>query len=222
VRIQATPQADSLIALHFELLAGNPVATEKIVTAALDSIIRILRRRHFLSRIPSDAITDAATDAMLTYFGQPGRYDPSRGELITYLVTIADFRVKDWLRSQSRRDGREISVGGTVELALYETIYPPEQREFEEGPGINNPDRFSPELDRLVLEILPDARDRCVLSLIVAGRTEVEMYASALGISELPPAERRAAVKRNRDRVLKRLQRRRHSFELARGSAGGG
>lgn len=222
MRIHATPQADSLTALHFEMLAGNPVSTEKIVTAALDSVIRILRRRHFHSRIPCDAIADAATDAMLTYFGQPGRYDPSRGGLIPYLVAIADFRVKDWLRCQNRRDGREISVGGPVELALYETIYPQEQKEFEEGPGMSNPDRLSPEMDELVEEILPDARDRSVLSLIVAGRTEVDAYASALGISELPPAERRAEVKRNRDRVLKRLQRRRHSFDLARGCAGGG
>jgi RNA polymerase sigma-70 factor, ECF subfamily len=213
VNFDEWPHLDALRPLHYRLLRGDPDSTEKIVALALSPVVRILAHRH--AGVLRDAISDAACDALLTYFRQPERFDPAKGRLLSYLVAIGDFRVRDWLRSQMRRDSREVSVGGSVELALCETNY--SRGAYAELAPFDNEGRLGPEMELLVHDALPDARDRDVLSLIIEGRTEVDVFAAVLGISELPHEERRAQVKRHRDRVLKRLQRRRAAFAALQG-----
>jgi FixJ family two-component response regulator len=99
---------------------------------------------------------------------------------------------------------------------LYEAKYYQDSQPNEQAASADE-HALSPEMERLVDEILPDPRDRKLLALIVEGRTEVDSYATALGISHLPEEERRVHVKRHRDRVLKRLQRRRAAFDAVRG-----
>lgn len=212
-------QTSTLSFLHARLLAGDPVATDRMVSECLRPVERILARRHMA--LPREAVTDAACDALLAYFRSPERFDPSRGHLLSYLVAIGDFRLRDWLRAQMRRDSREIHVGGTEELALFETnIQRSSYHHDTKVPG--NSDSVSPEMEMLVRDILPNERDRRVLALIVDGRTEVDAYAAALGILESPAEERRILVKRHRDRILKRLQRRRAAFDAVRGGDDGG
>ena len=67
-------------------------------------------------------------------------------------------------------------------------------------------------MEALLSEILSDPRDRRVWELVCDGRTPVEEFAAALGLQHLPPGDIRAEVKRQRDRVVKRVQRRREEF----------
>ena len=60
---------------------------------------------------------------------------------------------------------------------------------------------------RKVEDQVPSERDRRALRLILAGERSTGKLAEALELSDLPLTERRHAVKRHRDRLLKTLQR---------------
>jgi RNA polymerase sigma-70 factor, ECF subfamily len=196
---------DELPEIHLALLQGDLTASERLVRVCLTDLRRLLTRRHIA--LPREAVADAAHDAVLAYLSHPERYSEERGDLLNYLIHIADNKMRDWLRAYQRRASRELSVGGALELGLWEAKHNTgavDQRV--------DPDALAPEFEALIADILPDARDRRLLQLICGGRTPVEEFAAVLGIIDLPAEEMRAEVKRHRDRILKRVRRRRESF----------
>jgi hypothetical protein len=98
-------------------------------------------------------------------------------------------------------------VGGDVELARVEAKHVDER----DLCGME-PELLSPEVEALLSEALPDLRDRRVWDLVCDGRTPVEEFAAVLGLQHLPPSEMKVEVKRHRDRVVKKVQRRREEF----------
>jgi hypothetical protein len=56
-------------------------------------------------------------------------------------------------------------------------------------------------------EIIVEDGDREVLRLFLEDERDYEAYAAALGISHLAPEQKRAEVKRRKDRIEKRLER---------------
>ena len=101
----------------------------------------------------------------------------------------------------------EIPVGGTVELAQLEEKYL-----YKHPAADPEPDLLPPEVEALLVEILPDPKDRQLWELVRQGRTAVDDFAAVLELQHLPPAQRKVEVKRHRDRVVKKVQRRRAEF----------
>ncbi len=97
------------------------------------------------------------------------------------------------------RDGRHHR--GRVPWASVE-LGPPAGNE-----GVDDADTLAdhPELLAAV-DGLPPA-DRTVLDLILAGERDTDVFAAAMGIDRLPPADRAAEVKRAKDRVMAKLKR---------------
>ena len=60
---------------------------------------------------------------------------------------------------------------------------------------------------RRVYEALPDSRDRQFLDLMMDQVRETRAFAEVLGIENEDDAEQRRIVKRNKDRIKKRIQR---------------
>lgn len=193
-----------LAGIHRALLDGDPTAPRDLVHACSTPLYAILKRRFAF--LPREAVEDALHDALLALIAQPGLYDPSRGSLMNLLVHIGSNKLSDQLRKLHRRQA-EISVGGSVELADLEEKHL-EERKYRE----QEPDLLPPEVEALLREILPDPRDRRVWDLVCEGRAPVEEFAAVLGLQELPPSEMKAEVKRHRDRVVKKVQRRREEF----------
>jgi len=101
----------------------------------------------------------------------------------------------------------ELPVGGIVELAQWEQKYP------HVRPAADpEPDLLPPEVEALLVEILPDPKDGQLWELVCQGRTAVDDIAAVLELQHLPPARRKVEVKRHRDRVVKKVQRRREEF----------
>lgn len=57
----------------------------------------------------------------------------------------------------------------------------------------------------------PDERDRRAVLLVISNERSTDAFAEVWGVAELPPTERCAAVKRNKDRVKARIRRLRKS-----------
>lgn len=199
---------DSLLRLHRAMLAGDPRASERLADALAPRLRSLLRRRH--AAMPRECLEDAAVDALLAYLQQPERYDPARGSLLNYLTTIADRRISDFLRRQTRRP--EIFVGGSVELEVWAGNHYQESLE-EQAARHSDPETLPPECEALLREILPDPTDRRIWELVCRGRTAVAGFAALLDIAHLPPERQKAEVKRRRDKVVARIRRRRREWE---------
>lgn len=200
---------DQLLRLHDRICMGDPVAPDQLVSECLVPLQAALQRKWL--PLPSEEVVEAVLDAILAYLQRPDAFDPQRMSLAAYLKMIAQRRLTDALRRQSRLNIREISVGGVVELDRYgskrttgtESLMP------DDADGA---DTLPSELEELLQELLPDPRDRRLLHLICQGRQETSAYAAILGISSLPESDQRRVVKQHRDRILKRLKRRREEF----------
>jgi RNA polymerase sigma factor (sigma-70 family) len=202
--------------LHRDLCNGDPTAPEALVREFLTPLVRILRRRHLV--LPREMLVDAASDAIIALIQRPERFQPQRSSLLTFLVTIADRRLIDYLRAMNRRASREVYIGGAQNLG--ESLVSGEAHASYSVSDVT--DALPPEIQKLVADVLPDQRDRDLLDLICEGRNSIDEYASLLGLNGLPIQEQRAAIKRNRDRVLNRLRRRREEFRRIRGHGNDG
>jgi hypothetical protein len=203
VRKTAATEED-LASLHRRLLDEQPTAPQALVNACSGRLFAILKRRFAL--VPREEVQDAVHDALLALIARPSLYDPARGSLMNLLVHIGCKKLIDQLRKIERRSA-EIAAGGTVELAELEA-----KHLHEHGCAGMGPEPVPPEVEALLAEILPEARDRAIWELVLQGRTPVEEFVAVLGLGHLPSEEMKAEVKRQRDRVIKKVQRRREEF----------
>ncbi len=201
------PEEPELLVLLRALRDGDPDAPDRLISRCAPGLHAFLRSRFAF--LPAETRADAANDALLALISNPERYQPERGGSVsTYLAAIARHKALDALRTLQRQ--REIFVGGTVELALVEAK---NYRAHDETPlDPSDPDVLPPEAEALLNEILPDPRDRRLWECLSQGRTEVADVAPLLGLAALSPEQRQAEWKRHRDRVMKRVQRRRQEF----------
>jgi RNA polymerase sigma-70 factor, ECF subfamily len=190
--------------IHQDLLAGDPEAPRRLVSACQGRLHSILKRKY--AYLPREAVEDAVNDALLALIGRPERYDPGRGSLMNLLVHVGANKLKDHLRALVRREW-EIAAGGPVELERLEA-----NNAQEDAGKEADPEGLSPEVEELLQQLLPEPEDRRVWDLVCAGRTSVEEFSAALEIVHLPCEERKREVKRHRDRVIKKVQRRREDF----------
>jgi RNA polymerase sigma-70 factor (ECF subfamily) len=188
----AFPPPAAELALHERVLAGDPIAPADTFEVFMDPLVLALCSD--LSCGEDDA-HDGAIDALFAYLDDASRYDRGRGRLSTYLMNIAKKRVIDRLRSRRSAGRREGAFAEAVVLRL------PDPKERMET------DVEGRQLWQKVAEEVPDERDRRVLELVLAGERSTDVLAQALGLSGLAPDDQRRAVKQNRDRLMKVLER---------------
>ena len=191
-----------LLNLHERLLADDPVATADFFEMAAPILERYLRYQ-FPSLGPGvdpDIYILATHDALTDYFKDPRKYDPARSGLMTYLRLAAKRDLQNMLRKESRHaTGRnsldsvefDLSDGNDVSETVADNI---------------DAQRLSEDLTK---EMTPDEKD--VFLLMVEGERSTEAAAAALGIGHLSPRDKVREVKRVKDRIKKRIQRRRMS-----------
>jgi len=180
--------------LHERVVQHDPVASSDVFMTYMDRIVKILMRRLGCDE---DAAHDSAVEVIFTYTQQPGRYDPGKGRLFSYLLQAAKHRVADKRRSADARSRREQRFVSAVE---HDTRAPNEELEAQVEARLA--------VRRLVeRKYLKNERDGEALRLIVYGVRSTEQLAEAFGLSSLPKDELKRAVKRHRDRLMKVLER---------------
>jgi RNA polymerase sigma-70 factor (ECF subfamily) len=190
------------LALHLRLLAGDPLAPLETIESWLPELEKHLGLRYpTVASADDHFITTAAIDALLDYTTHPERYNPERSSLGSYLRMAATGDLINALRSD-RTQRREATSIHPVENLL-------RARNSDIEAVIENVDASA--VMQKVLEAFPEPIDRGMLSLILQGERSTGPYARLLGIEHLPVSEQRAAVKRHKDRIAKRLERLRES-----------
>lgn len=182
----------SLCQLHSRLIAGDRTAGDEI--AALTLAMLKPRLRRAFPRVAAEIIVDGIEDALVDYVLRPGRFDDARGvPLESFLYRASWCNVADALDAQVRRRSRE------VDFLRCQTI--------QEQPITQEVADVREDLQRYIALMAATTRERQALRLWLAGESRTEVFASALGLSELSLGEQRSELKRFKDRVLRRLKR---------------
>ena len=192
-----------LLELHERLLASDPVATSDFFKLVVPTLKRYLRYQFpsMKSSVDPDIYLTAIHDALTEYFKNPTRYDPSRSGLMSYLRLAAKRDLQNLLKKEARHAKGRAS---------------PKDVEFQQSDGNDIADKVADSIDaeRLSQEVTehmtPAERD--VFFLMVEGVRSTEAAALALGIEHLPVKDQAREVKRVKDRIKKRIQRRRLSL----------
>jgi RNA polymerase sigma-70 factor, ECF subfamily len=191
--------------LHQRVLERDPTAKADVFETLLDPLIDSLAFRWPGLR-GEDPLRDQAIDSVFNYLAAPERYDPQRCSLLTYLRMDAHGDLINAYRSpqqavqviplpeESRGDVRDRQRFRKVDAALISTdSYP------SDSPLAG--------LVRDVIDAFPDRRDREIVTLIMQGHRNTEVYAHVLGLSGLSAGEQEKLVNREKDRIRRRLRR---------------
>ena len=137
----------------------------------------------------------------MNYLAAPQKYDPSKKSLLGYLqMDAAGDLTNDYQRLKRERESRADSDVELEDLLRNSSI--------DEYPSDRDQVHMS---FAEVREALPDEKDRRAVLLLMEGERSTDAFARVWGLEELPPDDRFAEVKRNKDRIKVRLRRLRGS-----------
>ena len=207
--------------LHRRLLAGEPDAPADLVDALLLPLIRSTRSRF--PRLSDPTLVDSLViDALLAYVKEPGRYDPGRSSLWSYLTLVVHRDLLNALESERRRAAHETPLEDVeLRLADRKISVPIEEWVMRRLAPEGLPDRV--DLDEVKAEVdqaFREPGERALLQLYLDGVFRTEEFARVMGILHLPEAEQRRQVKRAKDRIAVRLRRIGQRLQARAGSLG--
>ncbi len=196
--------------IHARLCQGDPVASSELAMAFLEPLAVGLLRGN--PHVDPHLCEQAAEDAILTLIEDPDSYDPDRGRLGAYLKMSARGDLKNALDRERRLHSR-IEYLEEIELSDFG------RNSYQEGTDpATIVERENDERELLTRVVAPEVEhsftreEQCVLALMLKGERRTSEYARILGITELPEIDQRRAVKRAKDRIKRRMQRRRDTL----------
>lgn len=187
------PDTATATDLYRRLLTSDRVASSEFAAAFLEPLIAYLHAAY--PHADDHHRIEAAEDAVLSVIRNPAVYDPSRGNLLTFL-RMAARRDLDNIRAREQRHQRNREIRDCVELGT------------QDGNGFQDADLPSfddPGIAAIVATLSED--ERRVLDLMRTGERRTEAFAALLGVANRSVDEQRRVVKQVKDRVKKRFQR---------------
>ena len=188
-----------LLDLHNRLMSDDPVVTEqmfRILASELEGHLR-MQFRSLGVGVDPDIYLSAVFDALTDYFKNPGKYNPDKRGLMGYLKMASRRDMQNLLRKESRHAAGRVSLEGV---------------EFRQSDGNDVSERVAEDIDgRRMIEDLRQgmtSEERAIFELMLDGERSTEVAADAMNIGHLPPGEQAREVKRVKDRIKKRIQRR--------------
>ena len=186
--------------IHKRLCEGDSTAPAELAEGVMKALIEKLSHKY--PNLPdSDLPAEVAADALMDYIKRPEQFDPTQRGLFGFLVMAAEGDLKNALAKIARRHKKEIQLE-PVEVDERDGNTRDRTGELEEKI---DSERMQDALDAL----FDDPKDRAVVKLIMEGERATEVFAQVLELETLPEDQQRTEVKRNKDRIKKRLQRHR-------------
>ena len=189
------PEPAALDELYRRLRTGGMLARSDFITVLLDPLLGELRAAH--RGTDDHLLIEAAEDALLSVVHNPDVYNPGRG------ITLAAF-----LRMAARGDLLNALKKASRHQDKFDPNFPveyapdPGNDSAEDGQGLS----FDDSRLAAVIAGFTD-EERRLFELMRDGVRETEPAAAILGLEDRPQEEQRAAVKRAKERIFKRLQR---------------
>ena len=186
--------------VHERLCKGDPTAPAELAEEMMEVLVERLSYKY--SNLPdTDLLAEAVSDALMDYIKRPEQFDPTQRGLFGFLVMAAEGDLKNALAKIDRRKEKEIQL---------------ESFEVDElgGNTRNRTDELEEKIDSERMQdaldtLFDDPKDRAVVKLIMEGERATEVFAQVLELEALSEDQQRTEVKRNKDRIKKRLQRHR-------------
>ncbi len=200
----ASAPVDPHLELHQRLVDRDPNAPADLAVTFLEPLIAWLSERN--PRIHPDHVNEAADEAIVALIRNPASYSPSKCNLESYLRMSAQGDLRNLL-AKERRHRRNYPLLD-VELSQDDGKYPGREVEppvllmFEEEQARRRDGGPDPVRDGLT-EV-----DRRCLELMESGERKTARFAEILGITDRPIEEQKLLVKRIKDRLKKRIERR--------------
>ena len=196
--------------LHNRLISGDVIVSAEIAEYFMPFLIGKLKR--VFQNIDDPHLTETAViDALMDYLSKPNQYDPSRGNLFSFLILKAKSDLLNFLSPKKIEQAR-VDLAEIVELDNDSSVYGVELiDEMDVEELITN--NLSSIWNRLS-SIIPDRTDQEIVKLMMDGIRETDVYAEVMGIQNLPDDERSRIVKQNKDRLKKVIQRHIRTEEL--------
>jgi RNA polymerase sigma-70 factor, ECF subfamily len=187
------------LTLHLRLIDGDKSAPDDCVTRWLPELTRRLSMSfNEVAQRDEHIIIDAVLETLMEYTSKPGKYDPQRASLATYLTQAAKRDLMNAL-SREKTHGR-----GAISIDSVEQWLPDGNNSFE----VRVAEKAEAQaILEIVLSKITEPEERSVLMLLLHGERAIAEYAKALKIEHLPEQEQKAIVKRHKDRISKRLER---------------
>jgi hypothetical protein len=187
----------ALLAVHGRLLTGDPTASADLFELAYGPLVGHAIKKHAAFGMDQDRARDLAVEALASLVERPGVFDPLKGNLFGFLCMMLDGDAKNAGRDKANRREKFSEFAVEVEkVGGNSYVTSPETRVDAERIML-----------RYGAEIVVEEGDHEVLRLILEDERDYDAYAVALGISHLPQEQKRAEIKRRKDRIEKRLER---------------
>ncbi|HYH63641.1 MAG TPA: hypothetical protein VD866_02980 [Urbifossiella sp.] len=178
------------------LCAGDPLAASDFCVAHLNALVEQLRRSYPTAH--EHALSEAAEDALLAFVKNPQAFDPARGTVAGYLRMAAKADLIN-IQKKEARHHRDRTGADCVEDAP-----DPRNELVDEADGPS----FADHGLAAVIAGFTDV-ERLFFDLMRDGEKRTQVLAVVLGLADAAPAEQTTQVKKMRDCLIKRLQRRR-------------
>jgi RNA polymerase sigma factor (sigma-70 family) len=185
------PDDDEEKRLLADFATDARTAGEAVAERYWPLLVAFLRRTF--SRVDDHLREEAAGTTLLDLVKCPERYKPELASLRSYLQRSARCDLLNLLRRENR--ARTVPLDSVAQPAEHRN----DPRDATDNP-LDDP-RLAAEIEAF------NADERATFELMCDEVRDTDEYAKRLGLSHLPTDERRAAVKRVKDRVQKRLVR---------------
>ena len=220
------PSAEAGRELHRRLLEKDSYAPSEVCTRFAEPLFAFLMSLD--GRADEQACMSAVSDALMGYVQRPETFDPERLDLSAFL------RMRGWrprscrraapperldlsafLRMAARRDLSNLARAEAKHHRGRDADFRVEDagvggNHFEDDPAAASVRGEEQEAARCRIEAVRegcDESERLVLDSMLEGERSTERIAARIGAAHLPEGDRRRAVKRIKDRLEKRIER---------------
>jgi DNA-directed RNA polymerase specialized sigma24 family protein len=197
--------------LHHRLIEGDPVAPSDLAIRYLSPLIDALTRANRCS-IPDEFIEEAVHLAIMSLCKKPTRFEPSRNRADSPLFAFLQMSAQRDLQNRLKREERHWKA----RVSLESVEQSPDGGKYlgrDDDPSLPLALREETEATAEILASvragLSDGELRC-LDLLMQGERKTSLFAQALGIEHLPTEDQEADVKKVKDKLKKRIERRDH------------
>lgn len=194
-----------MLALHRALVDGSADASVLLAEKLIPILKSKLGPLNAEARDPH-VVESAIGYGVARYLKEPEAYDPAGRTLPNYLAMDIEGDVRNELvtrrRQQARQEPLEEEV---VELRSRDRNVTVEDEALDAMDPFDLPQAQVDAARRLLGELAP--RDRELAQLVADGVRSYAVWANTLGIEHLPAEVQKREVKRQKDRIKKKLER---------------